>query len=127
LTINPDLIIYVLVPVNMLLYFMMYRGYQRDKRRFKIPKVASPKEAFDIFERSYKQAFPQEQEGFTWGEALRNARLFTELTDFQWAAVQKTLRQYEAYRYAGIGEINQIDASSILKLAILLREKRYST
>jgi hypothetical protein len=123
---NSDLVvIYALVAVNIPLYFMLYKGYQRDKRMFKIPRVASPKEAFDIFERSYRQAFPQEREGFTWGEAMKKAGRFTELSDFQWAAVQKSLKQYEAYRYAGIGEINQIDTSPILKLAMVLREKRY--
>jgi hypothetical protein len=92
---------------------------------FNVPKIATPKEAFALFERAYKQLFPKDRDGFTWGEAIRKARRVTELNDFQWEAVQKSLRQYEAYRYAGIGEGGDIDTSAILRLTVLLRQKRY--
>jgi hypothetical protein len=127
LAIDTDLVIYVLVVVDVVLYFMLFQGYQREKRMFRIPKVSTPNEAFAFFERAYRQAFPQDKEGFTWGEAVRKARRLTELNDFQWDAVQKSLNQYEAYRYGGIGEGKEIDTYSIMKLAMLLRLKRYYT
>lgn len=127
MAVNYDLVIYALVAVNIVLYVMLFEGYLRQRRMFKIPKVATPQEAFTFFERSYKQLFPQDRDGFTWGEAVRKARRLAQLNDFQWDAVQKSLKKYEAYRYGGIGQEQEIDTSAILKLAILLRQKNYYT
>ncbi len=122
---NLDLFLYGLIPVDVVLYFFLFEGYMRQRRMFKIPKVATPREAFAIFEGCYKQSFPQDRDGFTWGEAIKKVRRLTQLSDFQWEAVQKSLKQYEAYRYGGIGHAHDIDVFPILRLAILLRQKSY--
>ncbi len=120
-------VLYVLVPLNFVLYIMLVRGYLRDKRFFEIPKVATPAEAFALFERSYKQLFPQERDGFTWGEAVKKANSLTKISDFQSFGIQKSLEQYEAYRYGKIGQESQIDVGPILKLVSLLRKKIYTS
>jgi hypothetical protein len=122
---NTLLILYVLIPVNLVLYLMLAEGYLRDKRYFSIPKVAAPAEAFALFERAYRQSFPREQEGFTWEEAVKKVNQVVPVSDYLSNGVQKSLKQYEAFRYGGIGKAEQVDVAPILKLTILLRKKIY--
>ena len=124
MVINSDLALYILIPLDGLLYFVLINGYLKYKKLFKIPKVASPAEAFTFFETSYKELFPQDQDGFTWGEAITKANNLAKLKDFEWDQVQKSLRDYEAFRYGGI-ETQQIETYPILKLAVTMREKSY--
>ncbi len=125
--VNPDFIIYGLLAIDALLFVGLIEGYSRDKRFFKIPKVSAPTEAFAFFETSYKQLFPQERDGFTWQEAVKKAKGLTKISEYQWDRVQRSLEQYEAYRYGGIGQASEIDTFPILKLGILLRQKTYYT
>jgi hypothetical protein len=117
--------LYILIPVNVVIYAMLIVGYLRDRKFFILPKVASPAEAFSLLEDSYKRLFPLDKDGFTWGEAIDNAKNAVEISDLQFAAIQNALIQYEAYRYGGIGDANQIDYNPILKLSLLLKRKIY--
>jgi hypothetical protein len=119
------LMLYVLIPMNLVLYVMLIEGYKRDKRFFEIPKVAGITQALALFEKSYRQSFPQEKEGFTWKEAIKKANGLTNVSPSEAFTIRKVLEKYEAYRYGRIGQETQIDAIPILKLTVLLRKKRY--
>lgn len=112
--------------MDVVLYFFVIQGYLRYRRLFEIPKISNPAEAFAYFERTYKELFPQEQDGFTWGEAIMRANNVAKLKDVEWQKVQESLKQYEAERYGGIEGV-QIDPFPILKLSISIREKIYTT
>lgn len=105
---------------------MLIERYRRKRKMFRIPKISSLAEAFEFFETSYKESFPQDQDGFTWTEAITKARKAVQVKDFEWENIQRTLRQYEGHRYGGI-EVTKVDTYPILKLAIAIREKMYTT
>jgi hypothetical protein len=89
--------------------------------------VSNVDEAFAFFENSYKQTFPEDQDGFTWREAVSKAARMVELKNMEWDKVQKSLRDYEIYRYSGkSGGGEKIDSFPILKLGIKLRERTFS-
>ena len=116
-----DIILYSLVAVDIILYIVLFEGYLRNKRALRIPSISSPEEAFAYFERSYKRSFPNDQDGFTWGDALARARALS-LRGIDWEKVEGTVRQYEAYRYGGV-ETQKIDTYPILKVAMLLNQR----
>jgi hypothetical protein len=93
----------------------------RNKKRPKTV-VISAKEAFALFEKHYKEAFPEDRT-FTWGEAVMKAANRVKLVASESIMVQNSLRQFEAYRY---GEISaqQVDTQPILKLATALRKNK---
>lgn len=121
MAVDSTLIVYGLVALDIVLYIVLIEGYFRNKRAFRIPKVSSAKEAFDYFESSYMAVFPQEQDGFTWGDALARSRTLS-LAGVDWESVENSIRQYEAYRYGGV-ETQKIDTYPIIKVAMLLRER----
>lgn len=125
MALDTDLLLFLFAPLDVILYVFMIQGYLKYRRLFRIPKVSNAAEAFIFFEKTYKESFSQEQDGFTWGEAIVKANNLAKLKDAEWESVQRSLRQYEAYRYGGI-EMKQIDPLPILKLAISLREKAYT-
>jgi hypothetical protein len=122
---NTDLILIGLVALDVVLYVMLIEGYLRQRRMSKIPKVKTVAEAFAFFEKSYRESFPQETDGFTWGEAVAKTRRVIPLKDLEWDKVQRSLKAFEAYRYGRVGREEQIDAYPILKLAVSLRQKMY--
>jgi hypothetical protein len=122
---NIGSVLIALILVDIILYFLLVEGYIRHRRIFRFPKVSSSKEAFAFFETAYKEAFPLDKNGFTWGEAIEKANRVAQLDDFEWGKVKKSLKEYEAYRYAGIGS-GRFDTNPILRLAVSLREKVYS-
>lgn len=125
-------VVYGLIPLDIILYIILIEGYLRQRRIFRIPKVSSVDEAFAFFESSYKQTFPEEQDGFTWREAVTKAARMAELKDVEWDKVQNSLREYEIYRYGTVRETKnnvgsaEIDSFPILKLALKLRERTFS-
>ncbi|MHB1907573.1 MAG: hypothetical protein ACYCQJ_01730 [Nitrososphaerales archaeon] len=121
MAVSSPLILYGLAAVNIVLYIVLIEAYLRNRRAFRIPKVSSAKQAFDYFESSYVAIFPQEQDGFTWGDALARARSLS-LAGVDWESVENSVRQYEAYRYGGV-ETQNIDTYPIMKVAMLLRER----
>jgi len=114
-----------MIAFDALLYFVLFEGILRQQRIFKIPKISNASEAFAFFEKCYKESFPQDKDGFTWKEAIAKANRLVHVEDFEWEKIQKSLRDYEAYRYAGIGNV-KIDSNPILRLSVSLREKTYS-
>jgi hypothetical protein len=123
---NYEYILFGLIAFDILLYFLLIEGILRQRRIFKIPKTSDAGETFAFFEKCYKESFPQDKDGFTWKEAIIKANRLVRVEDFEWEKIQKSLRDYEAYRYAGIGKNVKIDNSPILRLSISLREKTYS-
>jgi len=117
-----DLILYGFITFDVILYIIFFEGLRRYRKVYNIPKIKSPEEVFAFFERSYKELFPQEQDGFTWGEAIAKASNLVHLRNYEWESVQKSLRQYEARRYGG-DEVRKIDIYPILKLTTSLRER----
>ena len=63
-----------------------HRGRPRD--------VAS---AFGMLDLAFRRAFPDLPQGFTWREGIAEAR--RKGVRLNWAAIDTTLRSYEAYRY----------------------------
>jgi hypothetical protein len=126
LLLSTNLVLLLFAPLDVILYVFLIQGYVKYRRQFRIPKITNPMEAFSFFEQTYKESFSQEQDGFTWGEAITRANNLAQLKDLEWENVRYSLRQYEAYRYGGI-EMEQIDPVPILKLAMRLREKAYSS
>lgn len=123
-------VLYGLVPLDVILYIILIEGYLRQRRMFRVPNVSGADEAFAFFEASYKQTFPEDEDGFTWREAVAKAARMVELKDVEWDKVQGSLREYEAYRYDAAGKTRkngaEIDSFPILKLALRLRERTFS-
>jgi hypothetical protein len=122
---NYEYVLFGMVALDVLLYFVLIEGVLKQQRIFKMPKTPNATEAFAFFEKCYKDCFPQDKDGFTWKEAIAKANRIVRVEDFEWQKIQKSLRDYEAYRYAGIGS-TKIDSYPILRLSVSLREKTYS-
>jgi hypothetical protein len=121
LSVQLDFVLSILIALDAALYFFLIMGYLRNRNAIKVPKSPTPQEAFAYFEKSYMMAFPEDR-GFTWAEATAKASGLARLHDFEWERVQRSVRQYEAYRYGGI-TAQQVDTYPILKLATELHQK----
>jgi hypothetical protein len=121
MAVDLDLVLYGLVVVTMVLYVFLIEGYRRNKLASKTSRALTLQEAFALFEKTYKSVFPQDR-SFTWGEAAARASGVVRLTEYEWQGVQRSVRQYEAYRYGEIAA-QDVDAQAILKLTLALRKK----
>ncbi len=121
MALNLDLVLYGLTVANVALYVLLLEGFVRYRRAMKTPKSLTSQEAFAFFEKTYKSVFPEDRT-FTWGEAAAKASGIVRLRMFEWQSVQRSVRQYEAYRYGNIAA-QDVDAQPILNLALALRKR----
>ncbi len=111
-----DLVLYGVLVLDAAIYLFLFIGYLKTKEP-SIPEAIGITEAFQILERSLRRSFVDLPDGFTWNEVINKARLLD--LDIDWRAVERVLKQYEAYRYGGV-DPGIINTREILKLAMII-------
>jgi hypothetical protein len=102
-----------LVGANAVVYALMIAGVVRNRREQSL--ASDPQTAFALLERSLRSAFPDLPVGFTWREAVTNARELGVKAD--WDLVRSSLGEYEAWRYGGA----QGEPKSVIEVSRLAR------
>ena len=108
-------VVYFLIATNAAVYVVLAIGLSR--RLDKFPRDATLEEAFKILEEELKKRYPDLPEGYTWNEVLiKLKRSSTKTKHSDWANIENTLKQYEAFRYGGV-DYKEVDPRSIVRLA----------
>ncbi len=107
-----------LVGANAALYALL--AYQVRPGRRRPFAVEGAAEAFSVLEKELKRAMPSLQRGFTWKEAVEQARRLGLEAD--WPRVGREVDAYQAYRYGG--EQEPAEYGGVLVLARSLRGSR---
>lgn len=68
------------------------------------------------------RVFPDLPPGFTWREGFQRLRSLD--LDVDWAEIERTLSEYEAYRYGGAPRVSSGSWSELVKMIKRLRSKR---
>ena len=107
--------VYFLIAANATVYAMLAIGLSR--RLDKFPRDATLEEAFKILEEELKQRYPDLPEGYTWNEVLiKLKRSSTKTKHSDWANIENTLKQYEAFRYGDV-DYKEVNPRSVVRLA----------
>jgi hypothetical protein len=101
---------------NVAVYAAAAGGLIRAVKRRHL-RITNIEEAFAILEKSLEASYPELPEGFTWSEVV--TRLKSSSINLDWSDVERTLRQYEAYRYGGIA-YRDVSVAAVLELAMKL-------
>lgn len=111
---------YVLIGANILLYsFLVFQLY---RRRFAGVRGAEDiSDAFAILGDELTRAIPTIPRGYTWREAIREAKKMKLSVD--WTKVAQETDAYEAFRYGGLEEARS-DYGEVLALAKELKRRR---
>jgi len=90
-------------------------------RRLHGPDPTDSRAAFGLLEKALRKAIPDLKDGFTWREGVGQAK--RKGLDLNWQELDRSLQDYEAYRY-GKGPDPGAPRPEMLKL---LRELRRSS
>ncbi len=116
---EPYALEYALVGANALLYLVL--AFQLLRRGSEgLPRVETMSEAFAVLSAELTKAIPNVPRGFTWREAVQEARRMR--LDVDWPKVDRAVEAYEKLRYGGIRVDS--DFREVLVLARRLRRAR---
>jgi hypothetical protein len=87
-----------LIALNIIIYASLVFGLV-VWRRGSAPVPTDTKALYKLLEATLGKAFPELPEGFTWREALRRAKKERRELGMKWESIDKSIRNYEAYRY----------------------------
>jgi hypothetical protein len=68
-------------------------------RRLRPPVINDIRTAFQVLDRSIERFVPEMPTGYTWSEAVE--RLKSSGVKIDWARMESSLAEYEAFRYGG--------------------------
>jgi len=111
---------YLFVGANIALYALL--ALQLVRSRLQAPTRAETiGEAFALFGVEIRRSVPSIPPGFTWEEAVAQARKLSLAVD--WPKLDEAVRTYEGYRYGGAGE-PRAGYEEVSRLARELRRTR---
>lgn len=96
-----DTLEYVFASADAALYLVLAAQLLRS-RRVRIRRDLGAAGAFALFGEEIRRAVPHMQLGFTWEEAIGEARKLN--VDVDWPSVDRAVQSYEGYRYGGMEE-----------------------
>ncbi len=108
------------VALNVAVYISLGAALLQLSRQ-RIPSPPDGRGAFTLLGSSLRRAFPDLPQGFTLREGLSRARLVG--LDMRWDEIDRTLADYEAYRYGG-GPAPNLPQSELMRLVKVLWRRR---
>lgn len=94
----PDILLYLLVSADAAVYALLALQLRSGRGRVK-GRPPGAAEAFAQLGEEIRRAVPTIPRGFTWKEAVDEARRLKVNVD--WPRVDQAVRSYEGYRYGG--------------------------
>ena len=112
-----------MIAANIGVYVFAIAGIIRARLR-SVTRVNTIQQAFAILEKALKSSYPDLPKGYTWNEVVTRLKS-SNLRDqgLEWWDIEKTLREYEAFRYGGVAYSGNARISSVLKLAMSLPKR----
>jgi hypothetical protein len=89
-------------------------------RRIRPPVVRDIQTAFQVLDSSIERFVPDIPVGFTWGEAVE--RLKESGVKIEWAKVESSLAEYEAFRYGGRAMPSSVE-DEVVRLSMKIRRR----